>query len=227
MSEYPLKERLLSAEERRSEELSPLPDDGVPDNLPPFDIAGALLQLNGNSSLLRKLLLLFCDMYRTAISELRRQMAEGEVDDAQRIAHSLRGSAGTLNARELSEAASALEHAMREGRMAEVDLLINALERALNPALAAAGSLGPVAPPSHSPSSPSPQCNGGSTVADLRKCIAANNVRARKLFAQMSGTFVGFGVDAEVSEIGSRLESLDFAGALSLLDQISVRFEER
>jgi two-component system, sensor histidine kinase and response regulator len=228
MSHHPLNEKLSCPEEGGTKELplQVISDNGLPENLPPFDIAAALIQLNGNAQLLRKLLLLFCDMYGAAVPQIRRMMMEGQYADAQRLAHSLRGSAGTLNTGELSAAASAVEHALKDGNMAQVDLLIDALERELTPALAAAASLGS-ASSSPSPSQPSPPVPNETvvTVADLRECIAANNVKARKLFAQIRSRLVGFGVDDQVGKIGACLECLDFAGALSVLDQVMNRFE--
>jgi HPt (histidine-containing phosphotransfer) domain-containing protein len=46
-----------------------------------------------------------------------------------------------LEARDLAEAASSVEHAFRSGETANLDSLIETLDRALEPAIAAADSL--------------------------------------------------------------------------------------
>jgi PAS domain S-box-containing protein len=116
-------------------------EDTVPDQLPPFDIATALMRTNGKSRLLRKILLGFRDQFATAVSDLKQLIAQGSLDDGQRLAHSLKGLAATLEASDLAESASAVELAFRNGRTAGIDILIEAMEQKLIPAIAAVNSL--------------------------------------------------------------------------------------
>jgi two-component system, sensor histidine kinase and response regulator len=91
--------------------------------------------------LLRKLMLGFRDKYTTAISDLNEHVATGRVADAERLVHSLKSVAAMLEARDLADAASSVEHAFRSGKIANLDSLIETLERALDPAIVAADSL--------------------------------------------------------------------------------------
>jgi signal transduction histidine kinase/DNA-binding response OmpR family regulator len=116
-------------------------NDGVPAHLPPFDIPAALLRAKGNSKLLRKLLLIFRDTYRDTVPELRQLIADGHEEEAQRLIHSLKGVAGTLEIGALFNAAAAIEHAFLNGNAPEVPSLINALDITLTPAIAAVDSL--------------------------------------------------------------------------------------
>jgi PAS domain S-box-containing protein len=116
-------------------------ENSLPDQLPPFDIQAALLRTNGKPTLLRKLMLGFRDQYTSAISDLREHVAQGRDADAERLAHSLKSVAAMLEARDLAEAASSVEHAFRSGETANLDSLIETLERALDPAVVAADSL--------------------------------------------------------------------------------------
>ncbi len=123
--------------------------DDIPEQLPPFDIPAALPRANGKPKLLRKMLLSFREQYKAAASELRQQIAEGKTEEAGRLAHSLKGVAATLEAKDLANAAASIEHAIREGVMEGLNALIETMETALEPAIAAAGSLDRrVAPPS-------------------------------------------------------------------------------
>jgi HPt (histidine-containing phosphotransfer) domain-containing protein len=117
------------------------PEDGLPEQLPPFDIQAALVRTNGKPRLLRKLMLGFRDQYTSAISDLSEHVAEGRGGDAERLAHSLKSVAAMLEARDLTEAACSVEHAFRSGETANLDSLMETLERALDPAIAAADSL--------------------------------------------------------------------------------------
>ena len=132
--------------------------DDFPEHLPPFDIPAALARTNGKPQLLRKMLLSFREQYRSAASELRQQIAEGKTEEANRLAHSLKGVAATLEARDLADAAASIEHAIREGLMQGLSALIETMEATLDPAIAAAGSLDRrAAPPSSEPAASSIQ----------------------------------------------------------------------
>jgi two-component system sensor histidine kinase/response regulator len=209
-----------------------MPGTGLPDQLPPFDIPAALARTTGKPQLLRKLILRFRDTYASAIPDMRRLLVEGGHEEAQRLAHSLRGTAGTLEAGELSVAAAAVEHAFRDGEMTGMGSLIDALERELTPALCAASTLETVtvATPPPLMASRCDGCDIAAILADLRNHIATNDLKARKLFARMSGNLIGLGADAEVGELGNRLDHLDFPGALTLLDHLADKlglFEEK
>ena len=126
-----------------------LSQDSLPIHLPPFDIQAALVRTNGKPRLLRKIMFGFRDKYANAGSMLRTLIAEGRTEEAERLAHSLKGVAATLEARGLSEAAWAVELAFRSEDATDFDPLIDTVEKELSPAIAAIGSLEPktVAPP--------------------------------------------------------------------------------
>jgi len=204
---------------------APAPACGIPDHLPPFDIPAALLRVNGSHKLLRKLILMFLETYVGTAAELRRLIAEGNHEDAKRLAHTLKGVAGTLEARELLDAATIVEHALQEGRLEAMHFLINVLEEALAPAIAAAASLGGANPVAQ-PATIAPVSDNGelaASLADLRSHIADNNLKARKLFAALSAKLSDCGADAEVGELGNRLARLDFREALAILDDLTAK----
>lgn len=116
-------------------------EDEIPEQLLPFDIQAAIAGTNGKPKLLRKMLQGFHDQYTNAVSELRLQVAEGRVDEANRLAHSLKGVAAMLEAKKLSATAATVEYALRDGRIEGLGVLLDTMEKALNPALAAASSL--------------------------------------------------------------------------------------
>lgn len=201
-------------------------DDGVPEYLPPFDIPAALVRSNGKPRLLRKLLLSFHDTYADVVPELRKLVAEGSHTEAERLAHSLKGNAGTLEAGELSVAAAKVERAFREGKTEEITPLLDALEKVLAPAIAATAGLyrRKVAAPPPSPA-PSSYDKGevAATLDELRQHIAANSMKARKLFAPLGEKLIGGGAEEEIGKLGERLENLDFQGALAALDQLATK----
>ena len=131
---------------RQSDQRAPPPmllevRDGIPDQLPPFDMPAALARINGKKKLLRKLLLTFRDQYANAISQLKRDLGEHRAEAAQRLVHSLKSVAATLEAGELTEAALAVENTLRAGQTEGLAGLIDVLQKKLAPAIAAASSI--------------------------------------------------------------------------------------
>nr|WP_314073236.1 response regulator [uncultured Roseococcus sp.] len=120
------------------------PDD-LPPSLPPYDLAAALIRVNGKRKLLRKLIVDFGTSFGSTGETLRQQIAEGRIDEAARTAHALKGTAATLEARGVAEAAMQLEDALTGRKPGDTTQLVNRLEAELRPAIAAARSLGPAA----------------------------------------------------------------------------------
>jgi PAS domain S-box-containing protein len=115
-------------------------EDRLPEQLPPFDIQAALARIR-KPMLVHKLMLGFRDQFENAGSELREHIAKGRVEDAERLAHSLKSVAAMLEAKDLTKAASSVEQAFRTEQFEGMSSLINLFEEALVPAIAAANSL--------------------------------------------------------------------------------------
>ena len=125
-------------------------DDELPESLPGFDLAAGLSRLMGNKRLYRKLLLDFGANYGGVASEIRAALEVGDFEQAHSLVHNLKGLAGNLEAKNLQAAAVKMEKLVK-GQSAETasdkelyQKLTN-LESALNQALGAVQSLGPVA----------------------------------------------------------------------------------
>jgi PAS domain S-box-containing protein len=114
---------------------------GIPSELPPFDLEIALGRTLGKATLLRTILLEFRDEFANTASRLYRLVEEGELEEAERIAHTLKSVAATLEARDLAQASAALEAALHTGQMEHVAKLIATLSSALEPAISAVNSL--------------------------------------------------------------------------------------
>ena len=117
--------------------------DQVPDSLPPFDVPAALLRTNGKPKLLRKMLVSFRDKYASAATDIRRHLDNGRREEAERLAHSLKSLAATLEARDLTQAAAALEHACGFTSPKSIAPLLDTLDQHLTLAIAAVDSLSP------------------------------------------------------------------------------------
>jgi len=90
---------------------------------------------------LRKLILSFEREYADAATRMRELLRTGNNAEAERLAHSLKGVAATLELRDLNKAAQDMEQALREDQGGNLDALIQDFESALTPALVAARDL--------------------------------------------------------------------------------------
>jgi CheY-like chemotaxis protein len=94
--------------------LSPASDDNLnrPLALNQLDVVSALHRTRGDSGLYATLLKRFVTEFRTFCENMQHLLQERNFIEAQRLAHTLKGVAGVLGARQLSEAAGRLEDAL-------------------------------------------------------------------------------------------------------------------
>jgi CheY-like chemotaxis protein/HPt (histidine-containing phosphotransfer) domain-containing protein len=126
----------------RGRALPPEPSEPAPTLAPepsePLDLAAALRRVNGNRPLLLKMMQRFQADVPSFAGDFAEALAAGDRDQAIRLAHSLKSSAGTLGLLALQRAAEMLEMALREQAGEE---RIEAMHRAASHALDQAGRL--------------------------------------------------------------------------------------
>ncbi len=93
-------------------------DDGLPE-MPGFDTALALSRLDGDVKQYRRFLCLFRDRNVTMKDSLVSALVAGDVDTARRLAHSIKGGAGTIGAITLQDAAATIEKELKKGTIPE------------------------------------------------------------------------------------------------------------
>ena len=128
----------------RQEMLSPhISESGLteqlPNILPGLDIYAGVAQLGGNTTLYRKLIIQFGQAQEARIADLRSDLDAGELDQAGRKAHGLKGIAGNLGATTVFALAGELEQACARNCAADAELLFPMLvERMAELSVAAA-----------------------------------------------------------------------------------------
>ncbi|MDG1580033.1 response regulator [Pseudomonas sp. GOM6] len=121
-------------------------DAGLPDwQLPGIDLDSALRRVLGKQELYRRLLGKFAASQADFVVRLRALLANGELEAAEREAHSLKGLAANLGASDLAALAAVLESAIKDARHDELEATLDELARSLSPLLQAIGALPPVA----------------------------------------------------------------------------------
>ena len=126
------------------------PLSALPDSLPGFDLAEGLKRLQGNQKLYRKLLLDFGANYTQVATEIHAALDKKDFKHAHSLVHNLKGLAGNLAASALQAATIDLEKLIKGDQKKaaskkQLDPKFKKLEKAVNQALAAVQTLGPVA----------------------------------------------------------------------------------
>ncbi|MBT2245767.1 response regulator [Sphingobium sp. BHU LFT2] len=197
----------------------PVASSSLPDRLPPFDLPAALARVNGKTGLLRKLIVTFGDSYDHVGRDLRAHLAAGLLPDARRLAHSLKGVAGSLELPGVQQIASDIERMLAAGETGPALAAVVDLEVAIAPAIAAARSL-----------------TGGAEASDVAIVTVQDDDAVEQARAELRGLLArrslsaraGFERLAQAMEltpdqraghpVQRALEQLDYETALALID---------
>jgi two-component system sensor histidine kinase/response regulator len=199
------------------------PEAAAPPDIPPvdgLDSADGLRRVGGNTRLYVKLLRQFAIQQADAIGEIRAALGTNDAERAIRLAHTLRGVAGTLGAREVQDTAAAVETLLRGGSPADAsNAALAQLAAVLEPFLA---RLRAALDPS-------------TTAAAAAPAVAAAHTRAvatklTKLFADFDTSAVTFAEEnlaslrpafdaATWEQFLRHTQGFAFADAQALLDQ--------
>ena len=124
---------------------APSSDQGIDFSLP-VDIAGldtglGLARTAGKTELYRRLLQKFVTLERDAIGQVRAALDAGDAATAERTAHTLKSTAGSIGATPLQERVAALEQALHEhAPLVALEPLLQACSAQLEPLVAALAS---------------------------------------------------------------------------------------
>ena len=116
------------------------PTDAAPPSLPAIaglDSKDGLSRVGGNHTLYLKLLGQFVEQQGLAVSQIAEARAKGDPATAERTAHTIKGVAGSLGARDVQSAAGALEKLIRDrAGSSEIDDAQRHLSSVLDPVIA-------------------------------------------------------------------------------------------
>jgi CheY-like chemotaxis protein/HPt (histidine-containing phosphotransfer) domain-containing protein len=206
---------------------APRPTVTLPDSLPPFDIPKALSRVNGKASLLHKLIVTFGETYAGVGQDLRTHIAGGLLADARRLAHSLKGVAGSLELAEIQQSAGHVERLLAAAEAEAARAAIADLEALLAPAIAAARSLtASQGEASSAPSASHDAAAGQAALAELRELVRRRSLGARAGFGRYASTIGLSEADRAAHPVHRALEKLDYETALALIDAEDAKLED-
>ncbi|CAN7662268.1 PAS domain S-box protein [Pseudorhodoferax sp. LjRoot39] len=102
-------EPVVAASRREAQPAQDLPD------IPGLDTTAGLRRVGGNRALYLRLLHQFADGQADAVQRIEAALADGRQEEAERVAHTVRGVAGNMGLATLHAAATTLEESLRHG----------------------------------------------------------------------------------------------------------------
>ena len=118
------------------------PKDQLPQSIEGINVKEGLMRVGGNEKLYRNILMKLRDDYAKTDEEIRNLLQSEKADEAERLAHSIKGVAGNVGADPLQEAGAVLETAIKRGERETYEEKISAFGKVLNNVVKALGVLG-------------------------------------------------------------------------------------
>jgi CheY-like chemotaxis protein len=191
-------------------------------SLPGIDVQAGLATAMGDLSLYLRLLSMFRDGQRDFEARFLQARELGNPKGQQLAAHTLKGLAATLGARELETVSGALELAcIEEAELDRIDDLLYRTGLELDPVLAGLATLPARTEVTAVPAEVDPR-RMQSLVRRLRALLADGEAEAADVIDQLLKLSAGTSHAAGVQKVAQAVSVFDFEGALDVLDTISM-----
>jgi two-component system sensor histidine kinase/response regulator len=189
-----------------------------------LDWRNGLRRLLNNRAGYEKMLRRFQTGQAEAALALKKSLANGDVESAQRQAHTLKGIAGTLGADLLQEHSGALETALHQGvAPSECVAMVSALDAELQRLLGALHQVLPVTPDANPPASGAGDAQSleaaRPTLSRLAALLADFDSDAITLFEEQA-PLLRAALGAQAAPLEAALGRFDFDAAAQLLSKI-------
>lgn len=202
----------------------PLPNISIASRLaiiPGLDAAPGLALVRGDTTKYQYLLHLFADAHSEDMKHVQERLADGDIQQAKYLAHSLKGSAATLGARGVSDLANELDTALRQNAtLAECMALARQCDDKLTQLVQAILGL---------PEEDALAENTGGNIdqelinrvlMELESLLAESNASANRL-ARESANLLHVKLGGRYADFARQIEVFDYESALKTLRAIS------
>jgi HPt (histidine-containing phosphotransfer) domain-containing protein len=172
--------------------------------------------------LYRDLLVQFAARQESMGSRIKEALESGDHNQAERLAHSLKGVAGNLGINQIFVLAGTLESAIREspaGTKGLIEELTSAVDRQIR-VIRAALSADSVDGGKRFDARPAERAEALAAIARLRERLEASAADAPRVFAEVAETLRGTVATPLLDALGASVKAFDFDAALSQLEEI-------
>jgi two-component system sensor histidine kinase/response regulator len=202
-------------------------DDVILPEIHGVDVEEGLKRVAGNKQLYRNLLTQFAAKQGFAGERILTALEGGDRDQAERIAHSLKGVAGNLGINDIFQAAGILERAIRdlpdgvEGIVKELAFSLDRQVQTIQASLKAGTPIGQNRDTDRSLD----VLAVPAALARLREALEASDSSAPQAYATLVEILQATVDQSRLSALGAAVNAFDFETALGKLDEIAKQFE--
>jgi HPt (histidine-containing phosphotransfer) domain-containing protein len=192
--------------------------------LPGINIQDGLERFGGDTSVYKRILFKFWEQHADDAGKIREALDRGDFPEAQRLAHTLKGTAGTVGAQGLQAEAARFEAAIRQGEAGLTGLHVE-IERALAEVVGSISGLNPPkkdeVPEGGAPGDLAARLDEDRSVDldKLRHLLVEHDAGALELIQAIKSQ-TGGKIGAAFERVEAALQKYAFESALELLDQL-------
>ncbi len=196
----------------------------LPEKLPVIDgidTADGLSRVGGNLKRYVKVLEQFVENQGQVESALNQSVEKEDWETAVRLAHTLKGIAGTIGASELQKLAAELEKSLKAETLTVLDEQISAVGTMVAETVAAISTglrdVPDMVPPNH-------ESESLKQLADsLRELLLEDDSKAADVIEQMINAAEGLPLAQQLAAIQADIRDIEYQGALEKLDELEIK----
>ncbi len=209
----------------REKSISDNEEIALPQSLPGIDIKDALRRVGGNRKLLLSILKSLYRDYRSTTATIRLALNSYDSHSAERTAHTVKGIAGYISAKELSDAAALLEDNISQGQLDNIDELLAVFEDKL---MVVINSIEQIVIPEQITITdkvdiPLDLPLVMPLISSLSEMLAIHNLAAGDTFEKIKGHLSGTRFGGELNQLEELIEMGSFDKAQLILTALSIR----
>ena len=200
---------------------------------PGVSTKSGLARVGGNRKLYRKLLSKFRRNYTKVADDIRNALAQDDPETATRLAHTIKGLAGSIGARDLHLAAEDMETVLRQDRTENIPRRLNAFSEALDLVLNSIAALeiqGTDPAENRLSAEPVPDATDPERVFfclnELRRLLEADDYRAVKSLETLKAALPAGMAKNELVDLEKHIEGYAFEKALETLSVVEQTLNE-
>jgi CheY-like chemotaxis protein len=204
-------------------------DEIVLPELAGVDVEAGLQRTAGNKRLYRDLLAQFAARHEFAANRIKEALDSGDRDQAERLAHSLKGVAGNLGINQVFVAARTFESAIRASQAGTgglVEELTSVMDRQIG-AIRAALLTATADADNRSDMRPVEREEALRAIDRLREQLEKSAADAPRAFRDMAEILQDTVVASRLDALGAAVKAFDFEAALAKLNEISEQYRSR
>ncbi|MBF0287658.1 MAG: response regulator [SAR324 cluster bacterium] len=202
----------------------------LPETMPGLQIATGLTRVGGNQKTYLDILKMFQKNQRQAIQEVQEALQSQEIEQAIRLAHTLKGVAGNIGAMELHEAAKELESDIKENGINISETVFSKTQTELEQVISSIEEFFPVPDKNQvqkkaAAAAPVDLTKVTSLLEELKDLLEDNDTDALDILEVLQEQLQGTEADSVLKKIEDSINGFQFKEALEQIEDLKSKIE--